>query len=160
MSRSDFKAYMDRLELELQYVQLWLCSLLSVRSSLLYRSSLEWQTCCLPGNHVRNDCKRQQKVSCRWPTTLLHTEYRFTIFGTCTLQQCKESASISLWQYLTPFLEGEWVDVNAICYPNGTVSYNWSSDPRTQRLQIEYQCYNATIHQDEVRSVCCYCYTF
>ena len=66
----------------------------------------------------------------------------------CSLPHCE--------QYLTPFVVGHWVNIQATCYPDGSVRCNWTSDQRTEHLQIEYQCYNATADQETVRSVCCY----
>jgi len=49
---------------------------------------------------------------------------------------------------------GRGVDVQATCYPNGTLSYNWTSDSSMYRLQIEYQCfYNGTFHQQTVSAL-------
>ena len=41
--------------------------------------------------------------------------------------------------------------VQAACYPNGTVSYSWNSDPSTWHLLVEYQCYNnGSTHEQTV----------
>ena len=46
---------------------------------------------------------------------------------------------------------GSGVTMQASCYPNGTVSYNWNADPSVWYLQIEYQCYiNGTTHKQTV----------
>ena len=46
---------------------------------------------------------------------------------------------------------GSAVTMQASCYPNGTVSYNWNADPSVWYLQIEYQCYiNGTTHEQTV----------
>lgn len=46
---------------------------------------------------------------------------------------------------------GSGVRVQAACYPNGTVSYNWNSDPTIWHLLVEYQCYNnGSTHEQTV----------
>ena len=44
---------------------------------------------------------------------------------------------------------GTAVSVSAICYPNGSAVYTWTSASRqsVRRVQIEYQCYTDTIRK-------------
>lgn len=52
---------------------------------------------------------------------------------------------------LFSFSAGSGVRVQAACYPNGTVSYKWNSDPTIWHLLVEYQCYNnGSAHEQTV----------
>ena len=75
------------------------------------------------------------------------------LYADTMLQKKMGDSQHTNWYAPLVYIVGAGVTVQASCYPNGTVSYNWNSSSLMWNLQIEYQCYNnGTTHEQTVSS--------